>query len=174
MRFTGVDIAMLIGVFVVGGWAWENPPTIFFDAARAWSQGSIMPVVSTTEKAGIEAMNAVRRLTPAGSKILPTVLDLEVRYSALRPIAYAYKDGEIFADTNLGALSEWNRARQEMESISVIKDDSTKLQKLLDLGARLHADYLLVDFPVDSAAASHLKAQVVWSNGLLALVRTAV
>ncbi len=167
-------LVMLIGAFLVGGWAWEHPPTIFLDAAKAWSHGSLVPAVSSTERAGIEAMNAVRRITPAGSKILPTVLDLEVRYCALRPIAYAYKDGGIFADTNLAALSEWDRVRREMELVSAIRDDSTRLERLLALTRQLGADYLLVDFPVDAAVASSSGVEVVWSNGLLALVRPTV
>lgn len=167
-------LVMLMGALLVGGWAWENPPSMFLDAARAWSQGYPMPAVSSTERAGIEAMNAIRRITPAGSRILPTVLDLEVRYSALRPIAYSYKDGGIFADTNLGALAEWDRIRGEMEVIKGIRDDSAKLKKLLALTRSLGADYLLIDFPVDPAAVSSSDAEVAWSNGLLALVRPVV
>ena len=167
-------LVMLMGAFLVGGWAWENPPSIFLDTARAWSQGSLMPAVTSTERAGIEAMNAVRRITPAGSKILPTVLDLEVRYCALRPIAYAYKDGGIFADTNLGALGEWDRVSRKMELIRAIRDDSTRFERLLALTRQLGADYLLIDFPVDAAAVSSSSAEVVWSNELLALVRPTV
>jgi hypothetical protein len=167
-------LVMLIGALLVGGWACRNPPTLFLDTARAWSHGSIMPAMSATEKAGIEAMNAVRSITPPGSKILPTIMVLPVRYCALRPIAYAYKDGGIFADTNLGALPEWNRVRIEMETISAVKDDATRLRKLLDLMKQLGADYLLIDFPTDSAVAPPAKAEIVWSNGSLSIVRPAV
>ena len=97
------------GSVVVGGRLGKILQALFLDAARAWSQGSLMPAVSSTERAGIEAMKAVRRITPAGSKILPQCWIWKSDISALRPIAYAYKDGGIFADTNLGALAEWDR-----------------------------------------------------------------
>jgi hypothetical protein len=102
------------------------------------------------------------------------VLDLEVRYCALRPIAYAYKDGGIFADTNLGALGEWDIVSRKMELIRAIRDDSTRFERLLPLTRQLGADYLLIDFPIDAAAVSSSSAEVVWSNELLALVRPAV
>jgi hypothetical protein len=164
-------LVMLAGAILVGGWAWENPPMKFLDAARSWAAGSLMPPVSSTEKSGIEALNAVRRITPPGSKILPMVLPLEVRYCALRPVAYAYKDGGIFADTNLTELLEWERVRKEMESISNIKDNRAKLERLLILTRELGADYVLTDFAVDTAVAASLKADVLWSNKSLALVQ---
>ncbi len=170
-RGLGRRLVMLAGALLVTGWAWGHPPNMFLDAARAWSKGSLIPPMSRTETAGIEALNAVRRLTPPGSKILSTVLALEIRYCALRPLVYAYKDGGIFADTNLGALLKWEKVRKEMDSACAIKDEKTRLARLLDLTRELGADYLLLDTSPRPGLGSSSGAKVVWSNESLALVR---
>ncbi len=164
-------LVMLAGALLVTGWAWGHPPKMFLDAARAWSKGSLTPPISRVETSGIEALNAVRRLTPPGSRILSTVLALEIRYCALRPLVYAYKDGGIFADTNLEALLKWEKVRKEMDSACAIKDKKTRLARLLVLTRELGADYLVFDSSVKPALASSSRAEVVWSDESLALVR---
>jgi hypothetical protein len=164
-------LVMLAGALLVTGWAWGHPPKMFLDAARAWSKGSLTPPISRVETSGIEALNAVRCLTPPGSRILSTALALEIRYCALRPVVYAYKDGGIFADTNLEALLKWEKVRKEMDSACSVKDEKTRLARLLVLTRELRADYLLVDFSVRPGLASSSGAKVVWSNQSLSLVQ---
>ncbi|HTY22479.1 MAG TPA: hypothetical protein VMC85_05080 [Desulfomonilaceae bacterium] len=163
---------MFAGAVLVAAWAYQNPPVLFCEAARSWAQGRLMPPISGNEQAIIEAMDAVRKNTPPGSKILPVVLPLETRYSALRPVVYAYKDGGIFADTNYSALLKWAQIKKELEEIAEQKmGPSRKLEILVALASRLGAQYLITDFPIDSALASSVGGKVVWSNNLFALLQ---
>jgi hypothetical protein len=161
---------LVAGALLVAVWAYQFPPRMFVDTAKAWRHGSMLPPLSSTEKAVIEALDAVRKNTPPGSRILALALPLEIRYSALRPVAYAYKDGGIFADTNLGELREWEACRKEIERIAVDPQDRSRLERALNLSTRLKANYLFTDFPVQAAVASSLGAELIWSNNQFALL----
>ena len=95
---------------------------------------------------------------------MPLVVPLETRYAALRPIAYAYKDGGIFADTNLGSLKEWANVKSEVEEIESKHNPRSKLELSFDLAKKLKTDYVMTDFYVDRNVANFLGAKVVWSN----------
>jgi hypothetical protein len=165
-------LAMGVGALLVAVWAFQNPPVMFVDAVRSWTNGSLTPSPSISERATIQALDAVRNNTSPRALILPLALPLEIRYSALRPVAYAYKDGGIFADTNLKSLFEWDRVKKEIESIRAIDGEGSKLKGLLDLSSKLGAEYLLTDFPVEDSVASSVGAELVWSNESFALLRT--
>jgi len=162
----------LVGTVLLAIWVYQNPPIYFRAAVQSWAQFRLMPPVSGTETAIIQAVDAVREKTPPGARILPIVLPLETRYAALRSVVYAYKDGGIFADTNYRALLEWNKIKQELEQILEREaDPSRKLRRLLELSRRLSGQYLVTDFRIDSALASSMGAKVVWANESFTLLR---
>jgi hypothetical protein len=164
--------ALLLGTALVVVWAFGHPPTFFMKTAKAWVSGRPMPAPTEKEYAAVEAVEAVAQITPPLSVILPVVLPLEVRYAALRPVAYAYKDGGIFADTNYAALPAWARVTRELEEIREQKDDPMgQLKRLLTLSLNLGADYVLTDRYVDPASAWVLGANVVWSNESTSLIQ---
>lgn len=164
-------LTMVVGAALVAIWVFENPPLMFLDAARSWAHGSLMPSPSRPEKATMQALDAIRKNTSPRALILPLALPLEIRYSALRPVAYAYKDGGIFADTNLKSLFEWDQIKREIESIREIDREASKLKGLLDLSSKLGAEYVLTDFPVQDSVVSSVGAELVWSNESFALLQ---
>jgi hypothetical protein len=165
-------LVMGFGALLVGVWAYCHPPVYFLDSLRSLASGSLLPPVTGDETAAREAVAAVARNTAPGSRIFPVVLPLEIRYSALRPVTYAYKDGGIFADTNLNALVEWDGVRKELEdAMDLSPAPEIRLPKLVALAERTGASYLLVDFHVTDDLAKRANASVTWSNGRFALIK---
>jgi hypothetical protein len=126
----------------------------------------------------VEALNAVRRETAPGSKILPTqtVYALQIRYYALRPVVYAWKDGGLLAYSNHAGLIKWYENFNEMKAISDKEDVKAKLEALLVESRKLEAQYLLIDyadshFTSDPDIVNSLGANIVWSNASFELVR---
>ncbi len=158
------SVTMFVGLIITMAWVYHSPPATFIQTAKAWAHGSLTPQPSKDEIDTVQAINAITKYTKPGSKILPLVVPLETRYAALRPIAYAYKDGGIFADTNLGSLKEWANVKSEVEEIESEHDPRSKLELSLDLAKKLKTDYVMTDFHVDRNVAFLLGAKVVWSN----------
>lgn len=163
-------LAMLLGAVITTIWVYQSPPVTFIQTAKAWRHGSLTPRPSKDEIGTVEAISAIKENTKPGSRILPFVIPLEVRYAALRSIVYAYKDGGIFADTNLGSLLEWHKIKKNLDEIDSNNDLRTKLIMTLDLAKRLNADYVITDFHVNQKVASFLGAKIVWSNGSYTLL----
>lgn len=155
---------MVLGALITVIWVYHGPPVTFIQTAKAWAHGSLTPRPSKDEVDTLLAVNAMKENTKPGSTILSLVLPLEVRYAALRPIAYAYKDGGIFADTNLGSLLEWDKIRKSIDEINSSTNLGSKLLMTLELAKRLNTDYVMTDFNVVPDMASSLGAKVVWSN----------
>ncbi|MDA8408505.1 MAG: hypothetical protein M0T73_16810 [Deltaproteobacteria bacterium] len=155
---------MVLGALITVIWVYHGPPVTFIQTAKAWAHGSLTPRPSKDEVDTVQAVNAMKENTKPGSTILSLVLPLEVRYAALRPIAYAYKDGGIFADTNLGSLLEWDKIRKSIDEINSSSNLGSKLLMTLELAKRLNTDYVMTDFNVVPDMASSLGAKVVWSN----------
>lgn len=163
-------LAMLLGAVITTIWVYQSPPVTFIQTAKALGHGSLTPRPSKDEIGTVEAVNAIKENTKPGSRILPLVIPLEIRYAALRPVVYAYKDGGIFADTNLGSLIEWDKIKKTLDEIDSNNDPRAKLIMTLDLAKRLNADYVITDFHVNQNVVSSLGAKVVWSNGSYTLL----
>lgn len=164
-------MVLLIGAVLVAVWVYQNPPSMFVESARSWAKGSLIPGLSQSERDTIEAVKAINKCTEPGARILPLALPLEIRYSALRSAVYAYKDGGIFADTNLGSLLEWDKVKTAIDEINSSHNPDSRLQRFLNLTLRLGADYLLTDFAVNPKLASTMGAQVIWFNNSYTLLR---
>ena len=164
------NLIKLVGLIITIFWVYQNPPAGFIETGRAWARGRLTPQVSRTELDTVEAVKAVKKLTAPGSRILPIVLPLEIRYADMRPIVYAYKDGGIFADTNLGLLLEWDRIRKQVERIGSTTDPDSKIEMTLNLAKKLKADYALTDFHMDQDTILPFGVKLLWRNRSYALL----
>ncbi|MGC8658896.1 MAG: hypothetical protein ACP5U1_07455 [Desulfomonilaceae bacterium] len=160
----------VVGLIITIFWVGLNPPADLIEMARAWRSGRLMPKASRTEIDTIRAIKAIRNITAPGSRILPLVLPLEVRYAARRPIVYAYKDGGIFADTNLGSLLEWNKAREQVERIASTPNLTSQLEITLGLAKKLKANYVLMELPSDRKIPVIPDLKVLWRNSSYVLL----
>jgi hypothetical protein len=165
---------MLVGALLLAGWAHYYPPNLFMKCLKSWVHGSIMPPVSPVEKEILAAVDSVHKYVPKGDRILPLTLALEIRYSALRPVVYSYKDGGIFADTNRAALLTWNKIKNEVRGITAsicANNLSSGLRRLQSLSRSLGAEYTIVNCKISPDVARTNGWDIIWSNPLYTLMR---
>lgn len=85
--------------------------------------------------------------TPVGASFFVAAKyypSLSIRYSALRCLVYASKDGGALAYSNHDELLKWNKTRKEIEVIKQNSSKSERLSSYLKLSKSLGADYLLI------------------------------
>lgn len=124
-----------------------------------------------------DAIQAVERETPPGSRILPMVLGVQIRYMARRPVVYDEKDRGVLAYANHRKLLEWLAVRRRVEAILRTKGPDLQFYGLISLARELEAEYVLVktEFagghsPV--ARDSYLGYPVVYENKRYVLLET--
>ncbi|MFH1996271.1 MAG: hypothetical protein ABIJ27_04645 [Candidatus Omnitrophota bacterium] len=118
--------------------------------------------ISDKEKRELNVLRAVRRLTPPGAAILSTKLGLQIRYFALRPIVYCRRDGDAFIYSDHAELVRWYERDREMKAAFGIKNGREKTEKLIAMGKKYGADYLLVDYPLTRQQCVSLPADPVY------------
>jgi hypothetical protein len=176
-----------VGALLVAVWIdWHQPDQILH-AARCWTEGKIVcvewpenerdwrPVLTEL----VEALEAVRRDTPPGSTILntdyaSTDYGLEIRYRALRPVVWTWKDGGILGYSNHAALIEWYGRYQGLGAAKAEKSPEAQVRKLLALARSSGAQYVFVELTWRPGVASVLnsfRAEVIWSNKSFALLK---
>jgi hypothetical protein len=110
------------------------------------------PVCLTNETKG-QAIEAISNLTPPGSRIftytwrgIETTEFYEIRYAALRPLVFNFKDSMYFTFRNYDKLQEWYGVYWSLVKIvEGFPKPCERLIKLIDLQKKLQADYLFVD-----------------------------
>jgi dienelactone hydrolase len=88
----------------------------------------------------------VRTSTPARSRILPIgdVDALPIRYFALRPVVYCWKDGGSFGYSNHAALLRWKEVEERVRQIEQQASPIELLLTARKLAGDLSADYVLI------------------------------
>jgi hypothetical protein len=114
-------------------------------------------------------LEAVSEHVPAGAAVLSSTENLAIRYVAMRPIVYTYKDGGILAYCNLSALVEWDRRRQLVEAALLSHSPERIVEELAAVARSLETSYLIVGFKI-SADRSKV-VDVVWNNKQYAILR---
>ena len=126
----------------------------------------------TRDQQAVDALVAVRQHTPPGATILPTSHELPIRFYALRPVVYAWKDGSPLAYTNHTALVKWYETYKEwMAEVASKKGPAASIKALVALSHKLGADYLFVDFAVGPEVARSGGTEIIWSNGAFAILK---
>jgi len=143
-------ISVLIGLMFVFYVHRKDSKIIGFvyPTMHAWRHGDLLPGKTTKNLAHVEAIRAVRHFTPERSKIfVASDFVLQVRYAALRPVVYAYKDGVIFAYSNYDALIKWYEIHKKLGRINRDGYSPADLeQTILPIARELDADYVFVYF----------------------------
>jgi len=136
---------------------------------------SLITGYKPTQSPEAEAVAAVSKLTLPGSKIMPLGIDpLAIRYAALRPVVWAYKDGGALGKTNHEKLLKWYQIDQriwKMREKAALAPEKTMIG-FLQLSRELNAGYLLIN-------NSNVKQddvfpdKLIWSNSSYSLYRIA-
>ena len=144
-------VGVLIGLLLVMHVHRKDPAIIRFiyPTVHAWRHGNIFPEQSRKGLIELAAVTAAQRLTPERSKLFVTSdLALQIRFGALRPVVYAYKDGSTFAFSNYDALLNWHEVykrvggRFKKTGYSPAEIEQT----MIPLARELDADYIFVFF----------------------------
>jgi hypothetical protein len=148
--FVSLVISVLIGLVFVFYVHKKDPSVVRFvhPTMHAWLHGDLLPRKTTEGLVHVEALRAVRRFTPEKSKIfVASDFVLQVRYAALRPVVYAYKDGGIFAFSNYDALLKWYEIHKRLGRTKKAGYSPAEVeQTLIPIARELDADYIFVYF----------------------------
>ena len=127
-----------------------------------------------------ELVAAIRRLTPKGARILPFGVDpLVIRYAALRPIGFSYKDGGILLYANHRAARDWYEISKRIDHLQEMladprPDAEWQSQLALVFDAILTAvptHFLVTDDTLPAALWEDRGGKVIWRNNLFLLVQ---
>jgi hypothetical protein len=117
----------------------------------------------------IDVMDAIRRETPIGSRIFSEGQEVAVRYYALRPLVFTYKDGAPLAYTNQQELLIWKQTYDEMDKLSFIRKFPFRhrafVKEITELAQSLDSDYLLLHEPYTEEADYPEQLSIVYTNG---------
>jgi hypothetical protein len=155
-----------VGALLVSIWSYWHPP-LSLGLARCWSTGGLS--CGPSSDTAYEALEAIRRLTPPQAAILPTELPLAIRYYALRPVVYCYKDGGILSYADHQRLLEWNERKRELSKALLIEEPAARMDRLLSVAEGLGARYLFVGATLtdDVPRSRH---EFIWANEGYALL----
>jgi hypothetical protein len=148
---TASIVSVLIGLLFVAYIHRKNPNVVdsIYPPIQAWFHGDFLPKKAKKNLLEVEAIRAVRQFTPEKSKLFVTSdRALEVRYAALRPVVFAYKDGSTFAFSNYSALLKWHDVYKKVGGrFKKTGYSPAELeQTMIPLARELDAEYILVFF----------------------------
>jgi hypothetical protein len=164
-------ISILLSGLLLTGWILRNDfihDSAFFQTARCWSTGRLVCPFLEEEKIQqqLGLLDAVKALTPPGSRIMAATdtSELMVRYYALRPLVYSYKDGAAFIYTNHKDLLTWWHQFQEISRIQALNTRNSFLDVLVAFASEYNADYLILNEEYDSQKYYPQGINNVYSN----------
>lgn len=166
--FTGAGVLLLLLWGVSSQWK----PTELRGAVRqnitCWRQGHIICDLAPVHMEFIDMLNAIREQTPAGARILSEGQEVSIRYYALRPLVFTYKDGAPLAYTNQEQFLTWGRMYQEMDDLAFIRKFPFRrrafLREITEFAQSSQAEYLLLREPYDSTMEYPQALRIVYTN----------
>ncbi len=166
-----------IGALLVGLWVITNPPDpeFFQKTVACLAKGQV--VCSTPTDMGL-ALDAIKEQVPPGAPIFSSSAmlsdgsySLGVRYMALRPLVFSFKDRGLLAYSNAQALNQWHEIYKQMEYFRANPRRALKVQTFLNLMNQYKIDYLLLDFDPGPNNLDLLNAQEIYHNKTYYLLR---
>lgn len=124
------------------------------------------------ELAVLDALKAL----PKGTRVLPALdpgrgldLSLAVRYYALKPAVFTFKDSAALGYANHRGLERWLSVKARMDGLLAMKNDGpAKTNRAFRIARELGAQVLIADFPLNSAPKD---GAVLVRSGPLSLAR---
>jgi hypothetical protein len=169
-------IGLLVGVIFVICVHRKNSDVARFvyPTVRAWMHGKLLPQQPLTHLASLEAIRAVRDFTPEKSKVFVAAeFPLQVRYAALRPVVYAFKDGWFFTISNYAGLLRWHNTYKKLGEISETGYSASEVrQTVIPVAKELKADYILIHFNDSWAGGGSGSDDRVMSTSNAKLIRS--
>lgn len=138
-----------------------------------WRQGKLVCPLPQISMDLIDVLDVVREDTPVGSRIFSEGQEVAVRYYALRPLVFTYKDGAPLAYTDQEQLLVWNEHSEAMEELTFIRKFPFRhrafVRGITELAQTTHADYLLLQEPFDAGKEYPEQLNLIYSNASYSL-----
>ncbi len=175
-RWTARVGIFLIGIMCVGFWGATNRPAIgdMIDVLDCFSKGKLVCVTSSPLT---DLLTAVQGSTRPGEGIFfynqdlaATSQSLSVRYAALRPLVYSYRDSGILGYGSRATLPAWLETTRQVETIRSLSDPVDQVEYLAMLALSLEARYLIYDQPLSEQDNATLPGEVLYQNELYTLI----
>jgi hypothetical protein len=120
-------------------------------------------------------LDAVREKTPVGSRIFSEGQEVAVRYYALRPLVFTYKDGAPLAYTDQKQLLIWNEQSERMEELAFIRKFAFRhrafVKGIVELAQDMQSEYLILQEPYDADLYYPEQLSLVYTNAHYSLYR---
>lgn len=141
--------------------AWQKLDYLFFQGKP------VCPLNEVKDK----AIYLINKSTPPGSKILAytwkgieTTEFYEIRYAALRPLVFNFKDSGFLWYSNYEKLKVWYDIYWSLVKIHEnFPEPCERLSKLIDLQKKLQADYLFVDSNGNNIRSCNVEAKTIFN-----------
>ncbi|MCE9647076.1 MAG: hypothetical protein K8S20_13830 [Chloroflexi bacterium] len=134
-----------------------------------WTQARIVCDLPQKSMDFIGVLDAVREKTPIGARIFSEGQEVAVRYYALRPLVYTYKDGAPLAYTDPGQLLIWSEQHEAMDKLAFIRKFPFRrngfIRGIVELAEKAGSEYLILAEPYDSSLFYPDSLSLVYSNG---------
>lgn len=169
-------IFAVVGVLLVAIWIYQHPSSTVLEAMACWRQGQLV-CVPTEYSETIAGLEAIKQLTPPEAKILPVGETVEkyalpIRYYALRPIVYSYKDGGALAYANHADFLGWYHRYQQVKAVKEEQSPHAKVKALIALSKQLSVQYCLIESSLNPDLSSYSdQANIIYTNSIFTLVK---
>jgi len=165
---SGVTMAALVFV-VIWGVMFPPPLDAVSQATACLEQGKLVCVQPSNYEKALQAVSAE---VPPGAPVYATFGDdsllaygLPVRYIALHPLVYAYKDRSQLVYSNHQTLALWNESYLAVNDIELnIHDPQVRFERHLELAKRLGAQYIFTHFDFTLTGLELAQVSVVYAN----------
>lgn len=139
------------------------------------TQGRIVCDLSPQSMGFIDMMDFIREETPIGSSIFSEGQEVAIRYYALRPLVFTYKDGAPLAYTDPQALLEWSKTYEKMDRLAFIRKFSFRRKRfvteIVNIARLENADYLLLSEGLESDMYVPAGISPVYTNDYYSLYK---
>jgi hypothetical protein len=134
-----------------------------------WIKGNLLCPLPESSMDFIRVMDALREKTPVGSRIFSEGQEVAIRYYALRPLAYTYKDGAPLAYTDQQQLLAWNEQAKTMEKLAFMRKFPFRhkgfVRGMAELARKTQADYLILQEPYCADCVYPEQLSLIYTNG---------
>ncbi|MDQ2691120.1 MAG: hypothetical protein M3Y68_03730, partial [Chloroflexota bacterium] len=171
--FLGTAILLLLAWGLSSQFRYPDFRNALRQNLTCWRQGKLVCPLPQISMDLIDVLDVVREDTPVGSRIFSEGQEVAVRYYALRPLVFTYKDGAPLAYTDQEQLLVWNEYSRAMEELVFIRKFSFRhrafVRGIMELAQTTHADYLLLQEPFDAGKEYPEQLSLIYSNASYSL-----
>jgi|GEM_PF-1166783 len=181
--FTGIWIILNTQIFNISNYIFSIEKPINYTFSCWLSQKYVCLSKEKKYPEVLDGLKQVKELVPAKSRILPLGsqaqrYSLAMRYYAIRPVSYSFKDGNILFYANHTGFLEWYKIHQEYTAIekqykqiqnnqSLSYDYKILADRIKNLSKNLDTEYIVQsDWIFNPKIAKYLDAKLLYKNSL--------